>query len=129
MEPGARATPDDHAETNTGEPAIPSWARDGLFYGIDVSRFRDSDGDGIGDIRGLIGSLDYLHELGVTCLWLLPLARSERRDNGYDVMDYVSIDPQFGTVEDFRDLTRQAHDRGMYVMTDLVVHHTSNRHP
>lgn len=122
--------------TGTGESgvsekaeAVRQWVHGALIYGIDISRFFDSDGDGIGDVQGVISKLDHLSELGVTCLWLLPFFPSERRDNGYDVMDYEGVDPLFGTLEDFRELTTRAHQLGMRVMNDLVVHHTSDRHP
>src|SRR5690554_959915 len=106
-----------------------SWAREAVFYGIDVARFRDSNGDGFGDLPGLIEKLDYLADLGVTCLWLLPFYPSDRKDNGYDVTEYLGIDPRFGTLDDFRDLTAAAHRRGIRVMLDLVLHHTSAKHP
>ncbi|WP_022881188.1 alpha-amylase family glycosyl hydrolase [Gryllotalpicola ginsengisoli] len=101
----------------------------GLVYGVDVTRFRDSDGDGIGDLRGLIDRLDHLAELGVSWLWLLPIYPSARRDNGYDVDDHQAIDPRLGTFAEFDELVRGCHARGIRVLMDLVVHHTSDRHP
>lgn len=105
------------------------WFERAVVYGIDVSRFRDSDGDGVGDLRGVVERLDHLQGLGVTCLWLLPFYPSDRQDNGYDVTNYLAVDPRLGHVEDFLLLTREAHARGMHVMIDLVLHHTSDRHP
>ncbi|MCW4385873.1 alpha-amylase family glycosyl hydrolase [Salinibacterium sp. SYSU T00001] len=107
----------------------PDWVRDTVFYAIDVARFRDSDGDGFGDLPGLIEKFDYLEELGVGCLWFLPFYPSARRDNGYDVTDYYGVDPRMGTLEDFQRLTTEAHARGIRVMVDLVAHHTSEKHP
>lgn len=105
------------------------WYKNAVFYGLDVSTFQDSNGDGIGDFPGLCGRLDYLADLGVTCIWLLPFFPSPDRDNGYDVMDYFSVDPKFGTFDDFLTFVRGAGERGLRVMIDLVMDHTSDRHP
>jgi maltose alpha-D-glucosyltransferase/alpha-amylase len=105
------------------------WYRQAVVYCLDVETFQDSDGDGIGDLRGLISRLDYLARLGVTCLWLNPIHPSPRRDGGYDVADFYGVDPRIGTFGDFADLVHQAANRGMRVMIDLVVNHTSDEHP
>ena len=91
--------------------------------------FRDSDGDGIGDFRGLIEKLDYLQELGVTAMWLLPFYPSPLRDDGYDIADYRQVHPGYGTLRDFRAFLREAHRRGLRVITELVLNHTSDEHP
>jgi maltose alpha-D-glucosyltransferase/alpha-amylase len=105
------------------------WYKNAIIYGINLPTFQDSNGDGVGDFRGLTSRLDYLADLGVTCLWLLPFYPSPRRDNGYDVSNYYGIDPKFGTFDDFRDFVKEAHQRALRVVVDLVVHHTSDRHP
>ena len=89
----------------------------------------DSNGDGVGDFEGLMRRLDYLAGLGVTCLWLMPFQTSPRRDDGYDISDYYSVDPRFGTLGDFVDFTHEAKQRGIRVIIDLVVNHTSDQHP
>ncbi|WP_276270881.1 alpha-amylase family protein [Haloarcula litorea] len=106
-----------------------SWYRDAVVYSLDVKTFADGDGDGIGDFVGLRDRLDYLDDLGVTCLWLLPFYDSPWRDNGYDVADYYSIDDRLGTMGDFRRFVDAAHDRGMRVLADAVFNHTSTEHP
>ncbi len=110
------------------------WWKTGVIYQIAVSSFADSDGDGRGDLRGIIGKLDYLNDgtpasLGVDAIWLTPINTSPLRDFGYDVSDYYSIDPVFGTMADFEELLAACHERGIRVMTDLVLNHTSDRHP
>src|SRR5690349_2840479 len=105
------------------------WYKKAVVYCLDIDTFADSNGDGIGDIRGLIARLDYLSRLGVTCLWLNPIHPSPWRDNGYDVADYYSIEPRLGTLGDFAELTRAARERGIRVVLDLVVNHTSDEHP
>ncbi len=105
------------------------WYKNAILYGIDIWSFKDSNGDGIGDLRGVIESLDYLADLGVTCLWLLPFYPSPYRDNGYDVKDYYNIDPRLGTLADYAELVEQANRRGLRVLTDLVANHTSDQHP
>ncbi|GAA5196481.1 alpha-amylase family protein [Rugosimonospora acidiphila] len=99
------------------------------MYCLEVESFADSDGDGIGDFRGLIGRLDYLSRLGVTCLWLNPVHPSPRRDGGYDITDYYTVDPRLGSLGDFAELLHQAGNRGIKVIIDLVVNHTSDEHP
>jgi maltose alpha-D-glucosyltransferase / alpha-amylase len=107
----------------------PLWFKDAVFYEIYVRGFYDSNGDGIGDFRGLTEKLDYLQWLGVDCLWLLPMYESPLKDGGYDIADYYKILPEFGTLEDFRQFLDEAHRRGIRVITDLVVNHTSDQHP
>jgi maltose alpha-D-glucosyltransferase / alpha-amylase len=105
------------------------WYRDAVIYEVFVRGFFDANNDGIGDIPGLIEKLDYLHWLGVDCLWLLPLFTSPQRDGGYDISDFCSIQPEYGTLDDMRRLLSEAHSRGIRVITDLVVNHTSDQHP
>ena len=105
------------------------WYREAVVYCVEVGSFQDSDGDGRGDLRGLISRLDYLSRLGVTCLWLNPIHPSPWLDNGYDVSDYYGVDPHLGTVGDFAELTQQAQERGIRIVLDLVVNHTSSEHP
>ena len=112
------------------EPSVTSdlWYKRAVIYSLDVDTFRDSDGDGIGDFNGLITQLNYLAGLGVTCLWLLPFYPTPNRDNGYDVIDYYAVDPRLGTLGDFVEFLRAARERGMRVIIDLVVNHTSDQH-
>ena len=105
------------------------WFRNAVIYGVDVSVFQDSNGDGVGDFPGLTERLDYLSRLGVTCLWVLPFYPTPDRDNGYDVADYFSVNPLNGTLGDFVEFLRAARSRGMRVLVDLVVNHTSDEHP
>ncbi|MHB2021359.1 MAG: maltose alpha-D-glucosyltransferase [Candidatus Xenobia bacterium] len=105
------------------------WYKDAIFYEVHVKSFKDSNADGIGDFEGLRQCLDYLQNLGVTCIWLLPMYPSPLRDDGYDVADYRDIHPNYGTLEDFRRFLNDAHDRGLRVITDLVCNHTSDQHP
>lgn len=107
----------------------PLWYKNAIFYEVYVRGFADSNGDGFGDLRGLIEKLDYLRELGVDCLWLTPILASPLKDDGYDVADYYQIHPTMGTVEDFDALTKAAHERDIRIITDLVVNHTSDQHP
>lgn len=108
---------------------VQEWWRKAVVYQIYPKSFYDTNADGIGDLRGIIEKLNYLQELGVNVLWLTPIYRSPQRDNGYDIADYYSIDPAYGTMEDFEELLEQAHDRGMKVILDMVVNHTSTDHP
>lgn len=105
------------------------WYKNAVFYEVNVRAFMDSNGDGHGDLPGLTSRLDYLQDLGVDCLWLMPIFQSPLRDDGYDISDYYTIQPRFGTVEDFKILLDEAHRRGMRVLTDLVMNHTSDQHP
>ena len=104
------------------------WYKEAVFYEIYVRAFADGNGDGIGDLSGLISRLDHLRDLGVDCLWLLPISPSPLRDDGYDVADYCSVHPDYGTLEDFRRLVREAHARDMRVIADLVPNHVSDQH-
>jgi maltose alpha-D-glucosyltransferase/alpha-amylase len=106
----------------------PEWFKRAVFYEVLVRSFKDSDGDGVGDLRGLIEKLDYLEWLGVDCLWLPPFYPSPMRDGGYDVSDYKNVLPEFGSLEDFSRFVRLAHDRGMRVIVDFVMNHTSDQH-
>ncbi|GLW29790.1 alpha-amylase family protein [Actinoplanes regularis] len=105
------------------------WYQQAVVYCLDIDTFADSNGDGCGDLPGLIGRLDYLARLGVTCLWLNPIHPSPGRDDGYDVADFYNVDPRFGTLGDFAELLHQAGNRGIKVIIDLVVNHTSDQHP
>ena len=107
----------------------PAWYKDAIVYELHVKTFHDSDGDGIGDFRGLIKKLDYLQELGVTVIWLLPFYPSPLRDDGYDIADYFDVNPNYGTLEDFRAFLNAAHERGLRVITELVINHTSDQNP
>lgn len=110
-------------------PVQPEWFKQAVFYEVLVRAFQDSDRDGTGDLRGLIDKLDYLEWLGVDCLWLPPFYASPLRDGGYDISDYRAVLPEFGTIDDFVDLLDAAHARGIRVITDLVMNHTSEAHP
>jgi maltose alpha-D-glucosyltransferase / alpha-amylase len=105
------------------------WYKNAVIYCLSVATYLDSDGDGIGDFRGLMSRLDYLQGLGVTALWLMPFQPSPCRDDGYDVADYYSVNPHYGTLGDFVEFTQGCRQRGMRVMIDLVVNHTSDQHP
>jgi len=106
----------------------PNWYINAVYYEIYSRSFMDGNGDGIGDLIGLTGKLDYLKELGVDCLWLCPIYPSPLKDNGYDISDFYSIDPVYGTLEDFKELLKAVHQRGMHLVMDLVVNHTSDQH-
>ena len=103
------------------------WWKDAVVYQIYPRSFQDSNGDGIGDLRGIIQRLDYIRSLGATVIWLCPIYASPLIDNGYDISDYYAIHPELGTMEDFDCLLRQAHQRGLRVIMDLVVNHTSDQ--
>lgn len=107
----------------------PLWYKNAIFYEVHIRSFCDSNGDGKGDLPGLTSKLDYLKELGVDCIWLLPMFPSPLKDDGYDIADYHNIHPDYGTVDDFKNLVKEAHNRGMRVITDLVLNHTSDLHP
>jgi maltose alpha-D-glucosyltransferase/alpha-amylase len=105
------------------------WYKDAIFYELHVKAYCDANGDGIGDFRGLLTKLDHLEGLGVDCLWLLPMYPSPFRDDGYDIADYRSIHPDYGTLDDFRRFLAAAHERRLRVITELVLNHTSDQHP
>ena len=107
----------------------PLWYKDAVIYEVKVKAFADASGDGIGDFAGLTAKLDYIAELGVTAIWLLPFYPSPGRDDGYDIADFMEVHPDFGTLEDFRTFVREAKRRGLRVITELVVNHTSDQHP
>ena len=124
---GAGALANDPRPRSSGRSS--DWYKDAVIYELHVRAFHDSDGDGIGDFPGLIEKLDYLQELGVTALWLLPFYPSPLRDDGYDISDYRRIHPSYGSLRDFRSFLREAHRRGLRVITELVLAHTSDEHP
>jgi maltose alpha-D-glucosyltransferase/alpha-amylase len=111
-----------------GSASDPLWYKDAVIYELHVRAFADSNKDGIGDFAGLIGKLDYLQGLGVTCLWLLPFYPSPLRDDGYDISDYTNVHPNYGSLDDFRQFLDAAHQRGMQVLIELVLNHTSDQH-
>ena len=114
---------------STGFPSDPSWYKDAVIYEVHVRAFMDSSGDGIGDFKGLTSRLDYLADLGVTTIWLLPFYPSPLRDDGYDIADYTGVHPDYGTLRDVRTFIREAHRRDLRVVTELVFNHTSDQHP
>ena len=107
----------------------PLWYKDAVIYELHVRAFSDGNADGIGDFKGLTDKLDYLHDLGITALWLLPFYPSPLKDDGYDLASYTEIHPDYGTLKDFKVFLREAHRRGLRVITELVVNHTSDQHP
>jgi maltose alpha-D-glucosyltransferase / alpha-amylase len=107
----------------------PLWYKDAIFYAVYVRGFYDATGDGVGDFRGLTEKLDYLEWLGVNCIWLLPFYASPLQDGGYDISDYYSILPEYGTLDDLKNFLSAAHRRGIRVIADLVLNHTSDQHP
>src|SRR4051812_36836268 len=107
----------------------PLWYKNAIIYEVHVRAFSDSNADGIGDLRGLTQKLDYLQDLGITAIWLLPFYPSPLKDDGYDIADYYSINPIYGTLGDFKAFLKQAHQRSLRVITELVVNHTSDQHP
>ena len=117
------------APDTSPQAADPLWYRDATIYQLHVKSFADANGDGIGDFKGLIGRLDYIRELGTDTVWLLPFYPSPRRDDGYDIADYRGVHPDYGTMDDVRHFIAEAHARGMRVVTELVINHTSNEHP
>jgi maltose alpha-D-glucosyltransferase/alpha-amylase len=120
--------------TGKAHPAIarlsrPDWYKDAIIYQLHIKAFQDSNGDGIGDFEGLLQRLDYVERLGVTAIWLLPFYPSPLRDDGYDIADYRSINPSYGSMRDFKRFVAEAHRRGISVITELVINHTSDQHP
>jgi maltose alpha-D-glucosyltransferase / alpha-amylase len=110
-------------------PRDPEWYRRAVFYEVLVRGFQDASGDGTGDIRGITARLDYLQWLGIDCIWLLPIFESPLRDGGYDIADYMRILPEYGRIADFVELVEEAHKRGIRIIADLVMNHTSDQHP
>ncbi|HKS31203.1 MAG TPA: maltose alpha-D-glucosyltransferase, partial [Chthoniobacterales bacterium] len=107
----------------------PLWFKDAIIYELHVKTFHDSNADGIGDFRGLIEKLDYLQDLGISAIWLLPFYPSPLKDDGYDIANYLDVNPNYGTLDDFRALLDAAHERGLRVITELVINHTSDQNP
>jgi maltose alpha-D-glucosyltransferase/alpha-amylase len=105
------------------------WYKNAVFYEVHIRSFCDSNGDGRGDLAGITSKLDYIKELGVDCIWLLPMFPSPLKDDGYDIADYFNVHPDYGTVEDFKTLVNEAHARGIRIIADLVLNHTSDEHP
>ena len=112
-----------------GSATEPLWYKDAVIYELHVRAFADSNNDGIGDFQGLISKLDYLQDLGVTCIWILPFFPSPLRDDGYDIAEYNDVNPAYGTLGDFKQFLSAAHLRNMQVMIELVINHTSDQHP
>ncbi len=112
-----------------GSATDPLWYKDAIIYELHVRAFMDSNADGIGDFPGILSKLDYLQDLGVSCLWMLPFFPSPLRDDGYDIANYVDVNPSYGTLNDFKQVLDAAHQRGMQVMIELVINHTSDQHP
>src|SRR5215475_11457134 len=107
-----------------GSASDPLWYKDAIIYELHVKSFCDSNADGIGDFPGLTSKLDYLQDLGVTTLWILPFYPSPLRDDGYDIADYTTVHPSYGTLDDFKIFLKEAHRRGLRVITELVLNHT-----
>ncbi len=105
------------------------WYKNGVFYCLSVGTYMDANGDGVGDFKGLLRRLDYLQGLGVTTIWLMPFQPSPCKDDGYDIADYYGVDPRYGTLGDFVEFTHGCRQRGIRVIIDLVVNHTSDTHP
>jgi maltose alpha-D-glucosyltransferase/alpha-amylase len=127
--PAAISTPTTDAHAMVGTESVPLWYKDVVIYQLHVRAFYDSTGDGIGDFIGLTSKLDYLQDLGVTALWLLPFYPSPLKDDGYDIANYTNVHPAYGTLRDFKAFLREAHNRGLRVITELVLNHTSDQHP
>ena len=107
----------------------PLWYRDAVIYQLNVKAFYDTNDDGVGDFKGVTAKLDYVKELGVNTIWLMPFYPSPLRDDGYDISEYEDVHPQYGTLDDFREMMAEAHKRGIRVITELVINHTSDQHP
>jgi maltose alpha-D-glucosyltransferase/alpha-amylase len=107
----------------------PFWYKDAIIYELPIKSFYDSNGDGIGDFQGLTEKLDYIEDLGITAIWLLPFYPSPLKDDGYDISDYFNVHAEYGTLRDFREFLRKAHERGIHVITELIINHTSDQHP
>ena len=117
------------AVSETSPAVDPLWYKDAIIYQLHVKTFHDSNGDGIGDFRGLIEKLDYLQELGTTAIWILPFYPSPLKDDGYDIADYYGVNPNYGTLQDFQAFLAAAHERGLKVITELVINHSSDQNP
>ena len=106
-----------------------NWWKEAVAYQIYPRSFQDSNGDGVGDLQGIMSRLDYLQDLGIDVIWICPMYQSPNDDNGYDISDYQAIMAEFGTMEDFDALLEEVHKRGMKLIMDLVINHTSDEHP
>ena len=124
-----QSNPDRLALRRQGPAREPLWYKDAVIYQLHVKAFFDSNDDGIGDFKGLTRRLDYVKDLGVNTLWLLPFYPSPLKDDGYDIADYEKVHPDYGTIADFKQFIREAHRRGLRVITELVINHTSDQHP
>src|SRR6267378_3032739 len=111
------------------EPDDALWYKDAVIYQLNVKAFFDSNDDGIGDFKGLTSKLEYIRDLGVNTIWLMPFYPSPLKDDGYDIADYQDVHRQFGTLDDFRSMLHEAHRLGLNVITDLVLHHPPSLHP
>jgi maltose alpha-D-glucosyltransferase/alpha-amylase len=129
LEPWAANSPENLNVKKLASAADPLWYKDAIIYELHVRAFSDSNGDGIGDFPGLVSKLDYLQDLGITCIWLLPFFPSPLRDDGYDISNYTEVNPSYGTLNDFKVFLDAAHQRNMQVMIELVINHTSDQHP
>ncbi|GKS93880.1 maltose alpha-D-glucosyltransferase [Acidovorax sp. SUPP2825] len=125
-EPEPAVTPE-NTEIDTSDD--PQWYRDAVIYQLNVKAFFDTNGDGVGDFKGVTAKLDYVKDLGVNTIWLMPFYPSPLRDDGYDISEYEDVHPQYGTLDDFREMLDAAHQRGLRVITELVINHTSAEHP
>ncbi len=125
-EPSPGITPENPEIDSSDDPL---WYRDAVIYQLNVKAFFDTNGDGIGDFKGVTAKLDYVKELGVNTIWLMPFYPSPLRDDGYDISEYEDVHPQFGTLDDFREMLAEAHKRDLHVITELVINHTSADHP
>jgi len=121
--------PSDLASTTDASGDDPLWYRDAVIYQLNVKAFFDTNGDGVGDFKGVTAKLEYVKELGVNTIWLMPFYPSPLRDDGYDIAGYEDVHPQYGTLDDFREMLAQAHLHGLRVITELVINHTSDQHP
>ena len=110
------------------KPPTPLWFKEAIIYQLHIKTFCDANSDGIGDFQGLLSKLDYLKNLGVTAIWLLPFYPSPLKDDGYDIADYFSVNPSYGTLDDFKSFLDAAHENGLRVITELVLNHTSDQH-
>ncbi|MFC0385437.1 maltose alpha-D-glucosyltransferase [Muricoccus vinaceus] len=127
--PDDASLPNESLPNHQADPRDPQWYRDAVIYQLHVKSFFDANDDGVGDFPGLMAKLDYIAELGVDTLWLLPFYPSPRRDDGYDISEYTGVHPDYGSVEDAQRFIAEAHRRGLRVITELVINHTSNEHP
>src|SRR5438270_8255 len=117
-----------HSQILSGLEDDPLWYKDAIIYEAHVRAFSDKNADGMGDFRGLADKLDYLEDLGVTTIWLLPFCPSPWKDDGYDISDFRNVHPAYGTLRDFQNFLKEAHRRGLRVITELVINHTSDQH-